>query len=187
MSAGLCVVPTSITGLAVLERTPVGDHRGELERMFSTEALGDLLGDRRIEQVNLSRTTRRGTVRGMHYQQIPYCETKFVSCLQGRVFDVAVDIRKDSPTFLRWHGELLTPENHRTLIIPEGCAHGFQALTDDCEMLYLHTAPYRPETEGGLNPRDPLLAIEWPQAITELSVRDASRADLETVFAGIVF
>ena len=96
-------------------------------------------------------TASRGTVRGMHFQHPPHAETKFVSCLRGEVFDVAVDLRNGSPTFLHWHAEILSADNHRTLVIPEGFAHGFQTLSDDCEMLYFHTAAYNPEAEGGLN------------------------------------
>lgn len=98
----------------------------------------------------------------MHFQRTPHAEMKLVSCVRGLVFDVAVDLRRGSPTFLRWHSELLSADNHKTLVIPEGFAHGFQTLTDDCEMLYLHTTAYAPDAEAGLNPQDARLAIAWP-------------------------
>jgi dTDP-4-dehydrorhamnose 3,5-epimerase len=97
-----------------------------------------------------------------------------VSCLRGEVFDVAVDLRDNSPTFLRWHAEVLSADNHKTLVIPKGFAHGFQTLTDDCEMLYFHTAAYQPGAEGGLNVLDPRLAIKWPLDVDVLSDRDRS-------------
>ncbi len=94
------------------------------------------------------------------------------TCLRGEVFDVAVDLRDNSPTFLRWHAEVLSAENHKTLVIPEGFAHGFQTLADDCEMLYFHTAAYHASAEDGLNALDPGLAIKWPLDVDVLSDRD---------------
>ena len=125
-------------------------------------------------QVNHTLTAKRGTVRGLHFQCPPYAETKLVNCLRGEVFDVAVDLRQGSPTFLQWHAEILTANNHKTLLIPEGFAHGFQTLTEDCELLYFHTAAYQPSAEGGLNAQDPRLDIDWPTTVTELSARDAA-------------
>ena len=137
-------------------------------------------------QINHTFTASRGTVRGIHFQYPPHTEIKFVSCLRGEVFDVAVDLRCNSPTFLCWHSEMLSADNHRTLVIPEGFAHGFQALSNDCEMLYLHTAAYQPDAEDGLNVRDPRLSIEWPLPIVELSQRDAGFPLLDETFAGVV-
>lgn len=164
----------SIAGLHVIERKPIGDSRGWLERMFCTHDFADLIGNRSIQQINRTQTAVRGTVRGMHFQNPPHAEMKFVSCLRGEVFDVAVDLRPDSPTRYQWHGEILSASNHKTLVIPEGFAHGFQTLMDDCEMLYYHTAAYHPTAEGGLHPLDPALAIQWPLAVTTLSARDSS-------------
>ncbi len=124
-------------------------------------------------------------MRGLHFQHPPDAETKFVHCLRGEVCDVAVDLRRGSPTFLRWHAELLSADNHRTFVIPEGFAHGFQTLADDCEMLYFHTAGYRQEAEGGLNAQDPRLAIRWPLPVAGLSPRDAEHAPLAADFAGV--
>jgi dTDP-4-dehydrorhamnose 3,5-epimerase len=108
----------------------------------------------------------------MHFQRPPYEESKFVSCLRGAVFDVAVDLRPDSLTYLRWHGEVLSAENARSMMIPGGFAHGFQALTKDCELIYLHDRAYAPEAESGLNPLDPALNISWPLEVAQLSDRD---------------
>ena len=111
---------------------------------------------------------------------------KLVSCIRGKVWDVAVDLRADSATFLHWHAEELSAENNRALLIPEGFAHGFQALTDDVELLYCHSAAYHAEAEAGLNPRDPELAINWPLEITELSNRDAQHPMVNQNFAGLL-
>jgi dTDP-4-dehydrorhamnose 3,5-epimerase len=111
---------------------------------------------------------------------------KLVTCIRGEVWDVAVDVRAGSPTFLQWHAERLSPENGRALLLPEGFAHGFQALTDEAELLYCHSAPYVPGAEGGLNPRDPRLEIAWPLAITDMSARDAQHPLLDANFAGLV-
>ena len=178
-------IETAIDGLYVLQRKPIRDARGYLERMFCTEELEWLLGERQIRQINRTRTGAQGTVRGLHFQLTPHAETKLVSCLGGRVFDVAVDVRAGSPTFLQWHGEELSEENGRTLVIPEGFAHGFQTLTADCRMLYVHTAAYTPEAERGLHACDPSLSIDWPLPITEQSGRDQRLPLLTSDFRGI--
>lgn len=173
MSGRFDIHDTPLQGLRLLQRKPIADSRGYFERLFCTRELEMLLLGKQVVQVNRSLTTKIGTVRGMHFQHPPHAETKFVSCLRGEVFDVAVDLRQESATFLRWHAEVLSADNHRTLMIPEGFAHGFQALAEDCEVLYFATAAYQASAEGGLNPKDPSLAILWPVAITELSSRDA--------------
>jgi dTDP-4-dehydrorhamnose 3,5-epimerase len=186
VSARFDILSTSIPGLRVLQRKPIGDSRGYLERLFCMDELQALVLGKRIEQINYTLTTSRGTVRGMHFQYPPHAERKFVHCLRGEVFDVAVDLRRDSPTFLRWHAEVLSAVNHQTFVIPEGFAHGLQTLTDNCEMLYFHTVPYRQEAEGGLHPQDPRLAIEWPLPVVGLSARDAAHPWLDTDFAGVM-
>ena len=110
---------------------------------------------------------------------------KLVTCLRGAIWDVAVDLRAKSPTFLHWHAEELSAANHRALLIPEGFAHGFQTLCDDCELIYLHSMAYAPEAEAGLNPKDPMLSIAWPLAISELSARDAQHSMLDHQFKGL--
>ncbi|HJT63627.1 MAG TPA: dTDP-4-dehydrorhamnose 3,5-epimerase family protein [Candidatus Limnocylindria bacterium] len=185
MSDRFEIVDTPLSGVRVLERKPRSDERGWLERIYDSEELADVLGVDPIVQVNWTLTRERGSVRGMHYQVAPSAETKIVSCLRGAVFDVAVDLRRGSPTFLRWHAETLDAKGRRSLVIPEGCAHGYQALADDCELLYLHSAAYDPVAEGGVNPRDPRLAIAWPLPIGQLSDRDASFAPLDEAFGGV--
>ena len=172
MSDRFVISKTPLERLSVIQRKPIQDGRGYLERVFCTTALASLLQARSIRQINRTLTLHCGTVRGMHYQKSPHAEMKFISCLRGEVFDVAVDLRPDSPTRFQWHAEVLSSENHKTLAIPEGFAHGFQTLTDDCEMLYFHTADYHRESEGGLNPLDPALGIAWPLEISDISARD---------------
>jgi dTDP-4-dehydrorhamnose 3,5-epimerase len=186
MSKRFDIVDTLIPNLQIMQRKPISDSRGYLERLFCSEELQMLTaGNKPIVQINHTSTASRGTVRGMHFQHPPHAETKFVSCLRGAVFDVAVDLRKGSPTFLCWHAELLSADNYKTLVIPEGFAHGFQTLTDDCEMLYFHTASHQPRAEGGLNAQDPLLAIAWPLPVARLSPRDAMHPLLSTEFTGV--
>ena len=185
MSTRFDVLDTTLAGLQVLQRKPIGDSRGYLERLFCVDELQTLIPGKHIAQINHTLTESRGTVRGMHFQRPPHAEIKFVSCLRGEVFDVAVDLRDNSPTFLRWHAEVLSADNHKTLVIPEGFAHGFQTLTDDCEMLYFHTAAYQPGAEGGLNAQDPRLAIQWPLPVAGLSPRDAAHPLLNNDFTGV--
>jgi dTDP-4-dehydrorhamnose 3,5-epimerase len=176
---------TPLHGLKLLLRHPIGDQRGYLERIFCRNALAGLLNGRAIAQINHTLTTQPGTVRGLHFQSPPHAETKLVSCLRGEVFDVAVDLRRGSPTFLRWHAERLSADNHRTFVIPEGFAHGFQTLTADCELLYLHTAAYCADAEGALNALDPRLDIAWPLPIAGRSARDQVHPWLTDAFQGL--
>ena len=178
-------VHTTKVGAVVLTRKPRGDDRGFLERIYCADELADVLGARSIVQINRTLTRTRGTVRGMHFQKPPFAELKVVMCLRGAVFDVAVDLRKGSSTFLASHGEMLSADNFRSMVIPEGFAHGFQALTDDVELLYLHTARYEPSAEGGLHPTDPRLAIAWPEPITGMSPRDEEHPLIVADFEGI--
>lgn len=179
------VTNTPIPDLKILERRRIGDDRGYLERLFSAGELESAGWPGPVAQINLSYTKKKGTVRGMHYQSQPEVEAKLVSCIRGEIWDVAVDLREGSATFLQWRATHLTPENHCAYLIPEGFAHGFQALSDDCELIYAHSAVYAPQAEAGLNPHDPQLAIDWPISITELSDRDASHPLLSEQFLGI--
>lgn len=185
MSERFDITETPLAGLRLLQRKPRGDTRGYLERIFCRRELGTVLDGAEIEQINHTLTRDRGTVRGLHFQHPPHAEIKLVTCLRGEVFDVAVDLRRGSSTFLAWHGERLSGDNHRTLVIPRGFAHGFQTLTDDCEMLYLHSAAYQPAAEAGLNPQDPRIAIRWPLPITQMSDRDASHPLIDASYQGV--
>ena len=121
----------------------------------------------------------------MHFQYPPSAEIKLVSCIRGEIWDVAIDLRANSPTFLQWHAEHLSADNGRALLIPEGFAHGFQTLTDDVDMVYCHSAPYVAAAEGGLNPLDPYLKISWPLPIAELSIRDNQHRLIDAGFEGL--
>jgi len=180
------ILDTPLRGLKVIQRKPISDSRGYFERFFCQEELQDVLAGRSIAQINHSQTVKAGAVRGMHFQYPPYAEKKFVSCVRGEIFDVAVDIRRNSPTFLQWHAEILSAHNHKTLAIPEGFAHGFQSLTEESEIIYLSTAAYAPELESGLNPNDIAIAIRWPLEIVEISERDKARPFIEESFRGFV-
>ncbi|NVD39571.1 dTDP-4-dehydrorhamnose 3,5-epimerase [Ensifer sp. HO-A22] len=165
-------IATPIPDLVVIERQRFGDERGFFSRFFCREELADFGHDGTIAQINHTMTQLKGTIRGLHFQRAPHDETKFVSCLAGAVFDVAVDLRPGSPTYLKWHGEVLSAENGRSMMIPGGFAHGFQTLSEDCELIYLHDKPHAPAAEGGLNPLDPKLAIGWPLTVAQMSARD---------------
>jgi dTDP-4-dehydrorhamnose 3,5-epimerase len=179
------VADTPLAGLMVITRQPIADERGWLERMFCTIDLAEVLGSRSVAQVNRTLTRAAGTVRGLHYQLPPSAEAKLVSCLRGAIFDVAVDVRRGSSTFLRWHAETLDAGNRRSLFIPEGFAHGVQALTDDAEILYLTTAAYDPGAERGVHPLEPRVGVAWPLPVAHLSERDAAHPALTPGFEGI--
>ncbi|MBU1003185.1 MAG: dTDP-4-dehydrorhamnose 3,5-epimerase family protein [Proteobacteria bacterium] len=182
----MIIKPTSISGVMVLEIEPVADHRGSFARLYCERELAQVLGGKRVVQINHSRTQEKGAVRGMHFQHPPHAEMKIVRCLKGRVYDVALDLRADSPTFLSWHAEELSPAGGRALLVPEGCAHGFQVLEEDSELLYLHTAFYEQAVEGGVRHDDPRLAIHWPLPVTDISSRDNNHALLAESFPGII-
>lgn len=175
----------SPNGLKLIQHKPIGDSRGYLCRLFCAEELAAAGWTKPIAQINHTLTVKRGTVRGMHFQYPPYAEMKLVTCIRGAIWDVAVDVKTDSPTFLRWHAEELSADNCSAMIIPEGFAHGFQSLMDDVELIYCHTAPYESEAEAGLNPNDPKLAIAWPLTIAELSTKDAKHRMLDEHFMGV--
>lgn len=180
------LVETSIHGVRVIENTAFQDNRGAFSRLFCSRELQTVIGQRAIVQINHSMTHSVGAVRGLHFQNPPHAEMKIVRCLKGRVFDVAVDLRQGSPTFLKWSAIELTPESHLAFVIPEGCAHGFQVLEEDSELLYLHTAFYTPDAEGAIRYDDPSIGVNWPLAPTDLSARDLSHPHLKEDYKGIV-
>jgi len=164
-------IPTPLKDLLVIERMRLGDDRGFFSRFFCSEEIADF-GIGKVMQINHTMTQAKGTIRGMHFQRAPNDDAKFVSCIAGAIFDVAVDLRPSSPTYLKWHAEVLSRENARSMMIPGGFAHGFQTLTADCELIYLHDKPYAPQAEDGVNAFDPKLAIAWPLPIGQISPRD---------------
>jgi len=180
--ADLTMQPTPLDGLYSVERLRKGDSRGFFSRFFDATTFAEAGWTGPVVQMNHTLTATMGTIRGMHFQRPPHAERKFVSCLRGRVFDVAVDMRCGSPTFGHWHGAVLSADNSLSLLIPEGFAHGFQTLEPDCELIYLHSAAYAPTAEGGVDALDPALAIAWPLPVAARSDRDISlpRLDQQT-------
>jgi dTDP-4-dehydrorhamnose 3,5-epimerase len=179
------IIETQIAGLKVIKSDFFQDSRGLFSRFFCAKELELILNDRKIVQINSSITNNVGAIRGMHYQNNPCSEMKIIRCLKGRIYDVAVDLRKDSPTFLKWQGIELTPESNLAYAIPEGFAHGFQVLEEGSHLLYLHTAFYSPELEGAVRFDDPKINISWPLNPTGLSEKDKSHTYINEEFEGI--
>lgn len=175
-----------LNGLQVVQRKAIEDHRGFLSRFYCAEEFREAGISKPVAQINHTLTRQKGAVRGLHFQHPPHAEIKLVSCLHGEIYDVAVDLRRNSPTFLQWHGEILSATNRRSLLIPEGFAHGFQALTEDCELIYLHTAAYHPDCEGALNVMDTEIKIAWPLHVNDLSERDRNHPFITSDYQGIV-
>ncbi len=182
----LTIHDTHISGLRIIERHSFEDRRGYFERLYSHKEFDSLLQDRMIKQINHTFTRKKGTVRGLHYQHPPFSEVKIVSCLKGSVWDVAVDLRKKSPTFLQYHAIRMSEDDSISFWIPEGFAHGFQTLTHDCKMLYLHTKEYMPNSEGALNATDPKVKVEWPLKISDISDKDRGHPFISKGFEGVV-
>jgi dTDP-4-dehydrorhamnose 3,5-epimerase len=182
----MTLTETPLAGMYEAGARVIQDERGRFARLFCVEALAQAHGGRAIVQINHSMTRSVGAIRGMHYQRAPAAEGKWVRCLKGRVFDVAVDLRRGSETLLKWHGVTLDAGAMNAVFIPEGCAHGFQVLEPDSELLYLHTAMYAPTLEGGVRFDDPALSIGWPLPITDVSERDRRHPLIDNAFEGIL-
>jgi dTDP-4-dehydrorhamnose 3,5-epimerase len=185
MTARFEIIDTPLAGLKLLRRKRLGDARGYLTRLFDAEDLATLGWTGGICQVNETGTAEAGTVRGFHYQRPPFAEAKLIACTRGKILDVAVDVRLGSPTFLQHFAAELTDENDLSFLLPEGFAHGYQALTTDIRMIYAHSAPYRAEAEAGLNIADPRLGVAWPLPVANLSARDQGFAVLTDIFEGV--
>jgi dTDP-4-dehydrorhamnose 3,5-epimerase len=181
----LTIHSTPLAGLVEVASPRIRDARGEFARLFCEDDFRVLRPGLHFTQVNLSQTRHRGSIRGMHFQSPPAAEAKLVRCLRGRVFDVAVDLRRDSATFLRWHAVELEPGSDLAVFIPEGFAHGFQALEDDVQLLYMHTASWAPMLEGGLRHDDPRLGIDWPLPVGIVSDKDRAYPLIDDAFAGM--
>ena len=176
---------TPLQDAFIIEPEPLFDNRGMFSRVFCQHELQNILRGKNVVQINHSLTRQKGAIRGMHFQHSPKAEIKMVKYLRGSVFDVIIDLRRNSPTLLQWHGETLTAENMKMMYIPEGFAHGFQTLEENCELLYFHTEFYSPEYEGGVRYNDPKIGINWPLEVTELSVKDKKYPLLTQDFRGI--
>lgn len=177
---------TSLAGVWILERQPLSDDRGFFERLFCADELRAWGHPGVIAQANRSMTRRCGAVRGMHFQHPPHGEWKLITCLHGRVHDVIVDLRQGSSTLLQRFSVELSGDANRSILVPSGCAHGFQTLTTDCEMLYFHSHPFTPSADGGIRVDDPRLAIPWPLPFTERSARDTQHPLLPADYSGLI-
>ncbi len=171
-----------IQGSFLLESRALADDRGSFQRLYDAPFLAGLGCTEPLRQANLSRTRRRGCARGMHRQQLPHCGFKLVTCLRGAIWDVCLDTRTDSPTFARWEGRTLEADRNAFILLPPGCAHGFQSLSDDTEVLYLMGEDHDPGAEVRIQMLDPELAIAWPLAIDQVSPADAGAPGLSTIF-----
>jgi dTDP-4-dehydrorhamnose 3,5-epimerase len=168
---------TNLCGAWLIEPVPAHDHRGFFARTFCAQEYADHGLTTRFVQNSTSHSRARGTLRGMHFQLAPYGEVKVVSCLKGGIWDVIIDLRPKSPTYLQWQGFELTAENRRQLYVPKGFAHGFQTLCDNTEVGYLISAFYVPQAASGLRYDDPTFAIDWPLALTAISEKDRAWPD----------
>lgn len=177
---------TPLQDAFIIKLEPFMDDRGLFARVFCKQELQSILHGKNIVQINHSLTIPKGALRGMHFQYPPKAEIKIVKCMRGSVYDVIIDLRRNSPTLLQWHGETLSAENMKMMYVPEGFAHGFQALEENTELLYLHTEFYSPENEGAVRYDDPLINIQWPMEITDISEKDRNHPLLSQDFEGIV-
>ena len=177
--------PTPLQGSYIIKLQPMEDERGFFVRTFCKQELEGIGHSKEFVQINQSYNKLKGTLRGMHFQLPPHQEIKLVRCIAGKIYDVIVDIRKNSSTFLKFFGLELSAENKKMIYIPEGFAHGFQTLTEDCELIYHHTAMYTPAMEAGLRYDDELLGIQWPIPISAMSQKDRAHDYLNKDFKGI--
>lgn len=177
--------PLALAGAYIIEAQPVLDERGFFTRLFCAERFRQTgLVDRYV-QTNHSHSIRRGTVRGLHYQHSPYAEAKLLRCIRGVVQDVMVDLRCGSSTFLQWHSEILSAAECKSVYVPPGFAHGYQALEDHSEVIYDASAPYTPTLEGRVRFDDPDIGIRWEVMPCLVSPKDASTPDLGMDFQGV--
>lgn len=177
--------PTTLEGSYVIDLKSFTDERGWFARYYCKEEFRKIGHVKEWVQMNHSYSRSKGTIRGMHFQLPPHREIKLVRCIAGAVFDVIIDIRKGSSTFMQWFGTELSADNKRLLYIPEGFAHGFQCLADDCELLYHHSEFYQPGAESGIRYNDPSAGIGWPLAVSVISDRDQNHPLLDSAFKGI--
>jgi dTDP-4-dehydrorhamnose 3,5-epimerase len=178
--------PTPLKGAFTIDVTPFQDNRGFFTRTFCEKefAAHDLV--QHFVQANHSGTHGKGVIRGMHFQHSPFCEVKLVKCVQGGIFDVIVDVRKGSPTFLQWFGAELTAENKKMMYVPAGFAHGFQSLTDYSEITYMVSDFYNKESEGGIKYDDASVNIQWPLPVSLVSDKDLAIPLVNSNFNGVI-
>lgn len=176
---------TILQGSYIINPTTSGDSRGWFARTYCKNEFAQIEHDLEWVQLNHSFSSTKGTLRGMHYQLAPHAEIKMVRCIAGTVFDVIIDLRKNSPTFLQWLGIELSAENQNMVYIPKGFAHGFQTITDNAELLYHHTEFFTPSAEAGIKYDDLAVNIDWPLAISQISDRDKNHPVINSTFKGL--
>jgi dTDP-4-dehydrorhamnose 3,5-epimerase len=172
---------TAVSGAFVIDPERRTDARGFFARTWCQKEFEAHGLTAKLSQVNISGNLLKGTLRGMHYQRRPHEEAKAVNCIRGAIHDVVLDLRRDSMTYLKWDAVELTAENHRMLYVPEGCAHGFQTLTDDAEVLYLMSEFYAPGFSEGVRYNDPAFGIAWPLNVEVISDADRTWRDYEVM------
>lgn len=172
-------IETSIPGVYIIELKPFVDERGSFMRSWCAHEFAARGLVSQMVQANISSNRLRGTLRGMHYQHAPHAEAKLVRCTRGAVYDVALDLRPDSPTYRKWTAVELDAQTPRLFYLPEGCAHGFMTLADDTELMYQVSAFYTPGSEGGVRYNDPAFAIEWPLEVSVISSKDQNWPDVQ--------
>jgi dTDP-4-dehydrorhamnose 3,5-epimerase len=182
----LIFTPTPITGVTLVTVEPHSDERGFFTRTYCKKEFATINLNEEFVQFNHSFNIAKGTLRGLHYQIPPCAEMKYVRCVVGSIFDVVVDIRKNSPTYLQIFNIELSFSNRQGIIIPPGCAHGFQVLCDNTSIIYHHTAFYQPSVERGIKYDDPILGIKWPLDITHISERDKNFSFVDKHFEPLV-
>ena len=170
------IISARLTDLRIIKIEVNEDARGSFTNLMPPEILCESPWVGGVKQVNISYNKIAGTVRGMHCQLPPYDESKLIKCIKGRVFDVVIDLREGSSTYMQWEAIELSSQNELTLVVPKGFAHGFQTLEDECELLYCHSSIYKHEYESGLNPLDPKVNIAWPLPIMSISEKDKNRS-----------
>lgn len=186
MSEFLSIIETDISGLKLLQHAIFRDDRGQFSRVFCRDSLSSSSIDPTAAQINFTFTKKRGCLRGLHYQVSPHSERKIIACVRGAIFDVVVDLRHGSKSFLQWRGFELAGDSGRSLIVPAGFAHGFIALTDEVEMLYIHDHPFVADAQRGIRYNDPAISIAWPIPIAQLSQKDADYPVLPSDFVGLI-
>jgi len=184
MSAYLNFIETPLKDLYQIERKLIDDNRGQFTRLYCANEFKKFVNSN-IMQTNFSMTKKKGTIRGLHYQISTFKEDKIVTCLEGKVFDVAVDLRKGSKTFLKWYSIILDHKLKNSILIPKGFAHGFQSLTQKTTLLYFHTNFYNVNYENGINPLDKKINIKWPIDVKNISKKDKNYNFLQNDFIGI--
>jgi len=177
---------TLLEGAYIIEKEPFRDDRGLFARTYCKREFSQIGHTKEFVQFNHSQTVHKGTLRGMHYQVPPSAEIKLIRCIRGKVYDVIIDLRQNSPTFLRHIGVELSEENMKSIYVPEGFAHGFQTLEDNTQLIYHHTEFYTPENERGINFNDPALAINWPLPPVHVTPKDINHPYIGNNFKGLI-